>query len=85
MQGMFYSLMLQDARIELLAKIQYFIGAFTSCGCKSSKAMPGCSFSSLNCICVGCYSFVLITGGGSWKWLERYFELDSAFQMGICY
>lgn len=64
-QGVFYNLMLQDASIELLTKLEYFISAFTSHGCKSSKATLGCSCSSLNCICVGCSSFVLITVGGS--------------------
>lgn len=51
--GVFYDLMLQDVRIEVLTKLQYFIGAFTSHGCKSSKAMPSCSCSSLTAsVCV---------------------------------
>lgn len=56
--------MLQDARIELLTKIEYFIGAFTSHGCKSSKAMPGCSFSGLNCI----LRRLLLLCSNYWRW-----------------
>lgn len=86
--GVFHNLVLQEARIELLTKLQYFIAAFTGCCHKSSKAMLGCSCSSLNCICIGCYSFVLITGDSFQKWLKRYFNLTpnliSAFQTGIC-
>jgi len=36
--GVVYNLMQQEARIELLAKLQYFIAVFTGHCCKSSNA-----------------------------------------------